>query len=121
MKKILIVEDNPSSLLLLKKVLMRHGFNVIATENAEAALHELHHGLMPDLIFTDLNMPGMNGIELIKNIRTIDGLSDTPVLLLTAETNTAIKEEARRCNAQGWLVKPFSPDALIGVINKFLT
>lgn len=120
MKQILVVEDNPSSLLLLKKVLILHGFNAIAKESAEAALDALHHGLVPDLIFTDLNMPSMNGIELIKNIRNIDGLGDTPVLLLTAETKVEMKEEARKYNAQGWLTKPFSPDALIKVVNKFL-
>jgi len=63
----------------------------------------------------------MNGIELIKNIKNIDGMSDTPVLLFTVEINAEMKKEARKYNAQGWLVRPYSPDALIGVVNKFLT
>jgi len=70
------------------------------------------------LCICDINMPKMNGIEFIKEFRKKDKF--TPVIVLTTETEQAQIEEGRDAGASGWLIKPFKPDSLVGVVKKFL-
>jgi len=120
MKKIVVVEDSVPTLRTLVMVLERLGYDVADFENAEDALVYLQTIPPVDLIITDLHMPGMNGVELIKEIKKIDSLSALPMLLLTAETTKAFRLQARDAGAQGWLVKPVTRAKLMDVLNKFL-
>ena len=72
------------------------------------------------LIITDLNMPRMDGIELIKQIRTNSGHKFVPILVLTTESQVTKKQEAKSAGATGWIVKPFKPEQLLAVVGRVL-
>ena len=74
----------------------------------------------PHLIITDLNMPNMNGIEMIKGIRQQPQHKFTPILMLTTESDDSKKAEGKQAGATGWIVKPFNPEQLIKVIQKVM-
>lgn len=117
-KTILIVDDSATMLLSLKTILEIHNFKVEQASNGKEALDKIKAGLKPDLIITDLNMPVMDGLEFIKNVRTI--LKFTPILILTTESEQSKREQAKKLGATGWLVKPVSGQNLINVIKKVL-
>ena len=119
-KKIVVVEDSLPTLRMLTIALQRLGFDVEAFANAELALEPLRSHLQPNLILTDLHMPGMSGLELIQQIKKIERLDSVPVLILTAETTQEFKQQARDMGAQGWLVKPITRAKLMDVIQRFL-
>ena len=73
-----------------------------------------------DLVISDVNMPGMNGIDLVKEIRTMPDYKFTPVLVLTTESEQEIKQRGRAAGATGWIVKPFNPEVLLSVLGKVL-
>lgn len=117
-KTFLIVDDSATMLLSLKTNLEIHGFKVEQASNGKQALDKVKSGLKPDLIITDINMPEMDGLEFIKNVRPI--LKFTPILILTTESEQIKREQAKKLGATGWLVKPVSGQDLINVIKKVL-
>jgi two-component system chemotaxis response regulator CheY len=117
-KAILIVDDSATMLMSLKATFELHGFKVESASNGKEALDKIKSGLKPDLIITDLNMPVMDGLEFIKNVRPL--LKFVPILILTTESEAKKREEAKKLGATGWLVKPVSGTDLINVIKKVL-
>lgn len=115
-KTILIVDDSATMLMSLKASLQRNGFNVETASDGVQAMDKLKGGLKPDLMITDINMPNMGGLDLIKNARTL--LRFTPILALTTESQQAKRDEAKRLGATGWLVKPVDGAALLKVIKQ---
>lgn len=118
-KTILIADDSESIRELLEMTLVKEGYQVIKTEDGAVALSQLN-GQNIDLIITDLNMPNMDGIELIRQVRKTDRYSMTPVIFLTTESQAGKKEEARLAGATGWIVKPFMPEKLLSVVQKVI-
>ncbi|MAF16969.1 MAG: two-component system sensor histidine kinase/response regulator [Marinomonas sp.] len=119
MKKILLVDDSMTMLMSMEGVLKRAGFDVKTATDGNQALG-LIDSYAPDLVITDLNMPGMDGIELIKKIKQNASMRFKPILMLTTESQESKKVEAKAAGATGWLVKPVSPTDLTGVIKKVL-
>lgn len=117
-KTVLIADDSATMLLSLKTTLEMQGFKVEQASNGKQALDKIKAGLKPDLIITDINMPEMDGLEFIKNVRPI--LRFTPILILTTESEQSKREIAKKLGATGWLVKPVSGTDLINVIKKVL-
>jgi two-component system chemotaxis response regulator CheY len=117
-KTVLIVDDSATMIMSLKSALEINGFKVETASNGQMAFDKVKSGIKPDLIITDLNMPVMNGIEFIKNVRPL--LRFTPILILTTESEQSKREEAKKLGATGWLVKPVSGSDLINVIKKVL-
>jgi len=117
-KTILIVDDSATMIMSLKAALEMHGFIVESASNGQMALDKIKSGLKPNLIITDINMPVMDGIEFIKNVRPV--LRFIPILILTTESEQKKREEAKKLGATGWLVKPVSGGDLINVIKKVL-
>jgi two-component system chemotaxis response regulator CheY len=117
---VLVVDDSPTMVMSLKTTLAMSGFQVETAGNGQQALERLKSGLKPNLILTDINMPVMGGMELIKNVRALPGLRFVPILTLTTESETSKREEGKRAGATGWLVKPVSGNDLIAVIRKVL-
>lgn len=117
-KTIFIVDDSTVMLMSIKQTLEMTGFKVEMAKDGLEAFNRLKSGLKPDLIITDINMPNMNGLEFIKNARTI--LRFTPILALTTESQTAKRDEAKKLGATGWLVKPVAGPDLLKVVKQVL-
>jgi two-component system chemotaxis response regulator CheY len=103
-------------LLSLSAILSKAGYGVEKAASGEEALTKLQGGVKPDLIITDLNMPGMNGIELIKKVRALPAFKFVPILFLTTESQQEKRAEAKAAGASGWLVKPVNGDELLNTI-----
>ena len=93
------------------------GYEVIEAEDGKAALSALNGGKV-DAIITDLNMPNMNGFDLIRALRADSNYKFTPILMLTTEGDSSKKEEGKAAGATGWIVKPFNPEKLIEVVKR---
>jgi two-component system, chemotaxis family, chemotaxis protein CheY len=118
--KVLVVDDSTTMVLSLKTTLAMSGFEVETAANGKEALDKLEAGLQPKLILTDVNMPVMGGMELIRKVRAMAALRFVPILTLTTESESAKREEGKRAGATGWLVKPLSGNDLVAVIRKVL-
>jgi two-component system, chemotaxis family, chemotaxis protein CheY len=118
-KTILIVDDSESIREVVIFTLENAGYKVIPAIDGKDALQYLD-GQHLDMILTDLHMPNMDGIALIKEVRKIENYKYVPILYLTTESQQSIKNEARQAGATGWIVKPFMPDKLIAAIAKIV-
>jgi len=118
-KKIMIVDDSASMRQLVSFSLKDAGYDVVAAADAEEALKLAAEGQV-EMVVTDLNMPGMDGIELIKKLRAQPNYRFTPIVMLTTESQEAKKQEGKKVGASGWIVKPFTPEQLVGVVQKFV-
>jgi two-component system chemotaxis response regulator CheY len=118
MTTIFLIDDSATMLMSLKTTLEISGFKVETASDGEQAMVKLKKGLKPDLIITDINMPKMDGIELIRQARKL--LRFTPILTLTTESQQAKRDEAKTLGASGWMVKPVGGADLIKVIRQIL-
>ncbi len=116
MKTIFLVDDSATVLISTSSILSKAGYQVEKAASAEEAMTKFKAGLKPDLLITDLNMPGMNGIELIKQVRAMPNYRFMPILLLTTESQQAKRADAKAAGASGWLVKPATADELLSTI-----
>ena len=119
MKKVLIVDDSVSMRQMVGFTLRQGGFDVVEAEHGQDALKRLEAGIV-DLVITDLNMPVMDGITLIQNVRKMPTMRTKPILMLTTEGLASKKEQGKAAGATGWIVKPFDPDKLIQTVGKLL-
>jgi two-component system chemotaxis response regulator CheY len=116
-KRILVVDDSESIRQLLSFILERAGFGVDSAIDGQDALTFLD-GRTFDLVLTDLNMPRMDGISLIRRVRSNEGYKRVPIVVLTTESQVSFKNDAKEAGATGWIVKPFVADKLLSVISK---
>ncbi len=116
MKTIFLVDDSATILLSISGILTKAGYGVEKAGNAQEAMKKFQAGVKVDLLITDLNMPGMNGIEFIKEVRKLPGYRFMPILFLTTESQQSKKAEAKAAGASGWIVKPASADELLNTI-----
>ena len=119
MAKILVVDDSTTMRQMVSFTLVDAGHDVVEAEDGNKALSAAR-GKKFDLVITDVNMPGMNGIDLVKCLRDIPEFKFTPILVLTTESAQDIKSRGRDAGATGWLVKPFSPEVLLATLKKVL-
>lgn len=117
---ILLIDDSATVLMSMETILHRAGFVIAKASSGEDALAQLQKGLKPGLVITDVHMPGMNGIDVIRKIRTLPGYQFVPILVVTTESQQVKREEARAAKATGWLVKPVQPDDLLKVVRQIL-
>lgn len=120
MKTIFLVDDSATILLSISGVLAKAGYATEKSPNAEDALRKFQGGIKIDLLITDLNMPGMNGIELIREVRKLPGYKFVPILFLTTESQQSRKQEAKGAGASGWITKPATADELLNTIKLVL-
>jgi two-component system chemotaxis response regulator CheY len=122
LRKVLIVDDSVSMRQMVGFTLRQGGYEVLEAEHGQDALDKLNKlvGAKVDLIITDLNMPVMDGITLIKNVRMQPAMKSKPILMLTTEGLAAKKEQGKAAGATGWIVKPFDPDKLLQTLAKVL-
>lgn len=118
-KTILTVDDSSSVRQMVSFTLREAGYDVVEACDGKDALTKLN-GDSIKMIVTDLNMPNMDGIELIKNVRAMASYKFIPIIMLTTESQESKKMEGRKVGATGWIVKPFKPEQLIAVTKKVL-
>ena len=119
MAKIIIVDDSPSMRNMVTTTLLASGHQVDDAGDGQAALSKIKNGQY-DAIISDINMPIMDGIELVKQVRSLPSYKYTPILLLTTESANDKKLEGKSAGATGWLVKPFNPEKLIATVDRVL-
>ncbi len=118
-KVIMTVDDSSSIRQMVNFTLNEAGYEVIEAEDGVDALKKLS-GKAINLLITDLNMPNMDGISLIKRVRGDTDNKFIPILMLTTESQTEKKMEGKAAGASGWIVKPFKQDQLLAVVKKVL-
>jgi two-component system chemotaxis response regulator CheY len=118
-KSILVVDDSPSMRQLLGVTLRSAGYQVIEASDGQEALDYARKNPV-DLVLTDVNMPHMDGITLIAQLRTLNHYYLTPLLLLTTETSPERKVDGKQAGATGWITKPFSPQQLLSTLERVL-
>jgi two-component system chemotaxis response regulator CheY len=118
---ILTVDDSASMRQVVTFTLSAAGYTVIEAVDGKDALSKLARMTTPvNLVITDLNMPNLDGIGLIRSVRTLPAFKGVPILMLTTESQEARKLEGKAAGATGWIVKPFAPEKLVGVVKKVL-
>lgn len=118
-KTILIVDDSAAMRQMVSYTLRQAGYGVIEGSNGQEALEKLE-GERVALIITDLNMPVMDGLTFIRQVRSRAASRSTPVLMLTTESQDSKRQEGKAAGATGWIVKPFHPDKLLITISRVL-
>ncbi len=120
MATILAVDDSASMRQMVSFTLKGAGYEVVEADDGVKALNAAK-GKKVDLVVTDVNMPNLDGIALIKELRRLPDYKFTPILMLTTEAGDAKKQEGKAAGATGWIVKPFNPEQLLATIKKVLS
>ena len=118
-KTVLAVDDSASIRQMVSFTLKSAGYEVIEAVDGQDGLDKAKAKSV-NLILTDQNMPRMDGLTLIKNLRGLPQYASTPILMLTTESSDAMKSQGRAAGATGCLVKPFDPQKLIEVVRKVI-
>ncbi|HTX42508.1 MAG TPA: response regulator [Acidobacteriaceae bacterium] len=119
MKQLLTVDDSASVRQMVTFTLSRAGFEAAEAGDGREGLQQAGARKF-DLVITDLNMPVMDGIEMIAALRKLPGYAFTPILMLTTESQAEKKDAGRRAGATGWIVKPFQAEQLLSVVQKLV-
>lgn len=119
MKKVLSVDDSASVRQMVRFTLTNAGYEVAEAVDGKDGLGKISDSSF-DLIVTDLNMPNLDGIEMISAIRKMPAYNFTPILMLTTESQAEKKDAGRKAGATGWIVKPFNAQQLIAVVKKLI-
>ena len=116
---ILLVDDSPSMREITSFALRNADYEVYQSCDGVEAL-EFAKTRKVDLVITDINMPNMDGITLIKELRKLPDYKFVPILTLTTESSTEKKQEGKAAGATGWIVKPFDQEGLLGIVKRVL-
>jgi two-component system chemotaxis response regulator CheY len=120
MPAILVLDDSPTMVMSLSRILKNAGYEVETAANGRDGMTKLSSGLKPALILTDLNMPQMDGISFIREARKTAATRFTPIVVLTTESGSTKRDEARAAGASGWLTKPTEPNELLSTLKQLL-
>lgn len=118
-KTVMAVDDSASVRQMVQFTLQDAGYAVVTATDGADALTKLKSNQV-NMVLTDLNMPNLDGIGLIKAVRALPECKFIPIIMLTTESQGSRKDEAKAAGATGWIVKPFKPEQLIGVIKRVL-
>jgi len=116
--RILAIDDTKSLRDLLSATLRRAGHDVFEAADGREGLDQLD-AHRPDVVISDLNMPNCDGIEFTREARRRPSGESVPIIILTTESDAAIKAEGRKAGATAWMVKPFDPPTLLGLLDRF--
>lgn len=118
-KQILAADDSASVRQMVNFTLKQGGYEVVEAVDGADALHKLQNHKI-DMLITDLNMPNLDGIALIKAARALPSCKFMPIIMLTTESQDSKKQEGKAAGATGWIVKPFKPEQMISVVKRVL-
>lgn len=116
---ILSVDDSASMRQMVRFTLEAAGYRVVQASDGFEAL-ELAKTNSADLVLTDVNMPRMDGLSLVRELRSVDHYKGVPILVLTTEAGADTKMRGKQAGATGWIVKPFNPEQLLATIARVL-
>ena len=119
-RAILYVEDNYQNRRLVRKILLSQGYKVLEAEDGNDGISKLDDNPDVALIFTDINMPWMNGLEMVEEIKSNSPTKNIPICMLTTETSIESLEKAKELGVNAFLVKPVQEEQVIAVINNFI-
>ena len=119
--KILIVEDSEEFRMQLAQSLQDAGYEVVAAANGDEGFERAKGHEDINCVITDFNMPGMNGLELVQKIRSMDSYEKIPIAMLTKEASSTLKKQGKEAGVTMWYVKPLDIKTLIEIIGKVLT
>jgi len=119
MTKILTVDDSPSIRQMVRLTLTRAGHAVVEAGNGAEGLARVREQQF-DLVITDLNMPVMNGLDMITALRGLPNARGVPIVFLTTESDPALKQRAKAAGATAWITKPFTADQLLSLAGKLV-
>lgn len=118
-KTILVVDDSSSVRLVVGMALKGAGYEVIEASDGADAIRKLD-GRKIHLVISDVNMPNLDGLSLLKHIKSLPNYKFTPVIILTTETDAAKKQAGQLGGAKAWVVKPFQPDQLVAAVGRVI-
>ena len=118
-KVIMTVDDSTSIRQMVSFTLTQAGYQVVEAVDGKDAVTKLATATV-DMVITDLNMPNMDGVELIRQVRTQGKFKFLPIIMLTTESKDTKKQEGKAAGATGWIVKPFNATQLVDVVKKLL-
>lgn len=118
-KRILAVDDSTSIRQMVAYALTDSGYDVVEAVDGLDGLDKARAASF-NLVLTDQNMPGMDGLNLVRSLRALPQYATTPILILTTEASDEMKQQGRSAGATGWLVKPFDPHKLVEVVKKVI-
>ncbi len=118
-KRILVVDDSSSVRTVARMALREHGYDVVEASNGQEGLQMLE-GERVHLVISDVNMPTMDGITFLKEIKRHPNYKFTPVIMLTTEAGEDKKQEGRAAGAKAWITKPFQPQLLVDAVAKLV-
>ena len=119
-KTIMVVDDSESLRQVVSIALEGAGYRVIEAKDGLDGLAQLT-GDKVHLVISDVNMPNMNGIDFVKQLKTLPKYKFTPVIMLTTESQQYLMEEGRKAGAKAWMVKPFRPEQMLEAVSKLLS
>jgi two-component system chemotaxis response regulator CheY len=120
MKKILTVDDSASIRQMVNITLTAAGYSVVEAGNGAEGLKQIAAAAPVSMVVTDLNMPVMDGLTFIRELRKLPAGKGLPILFLTTESDAGIKQQAKEAGATGWITKPFQREQLVAVVKKVL-
>jgi two-component system chemotaxis response regulator CheY len=118
-KSILVVDDTRSMRKMVAAVLENAGYEVAEAGDGVEAL-ELAKGRRFDLVVTDHNMPRMDGVTLVRNLRGMPAYDPVALIVLSTEVDPQLKQQGRDAGATGWMAKPFDPQRMLDIVAKFI-
>ena len=118
-RMVLTVDDSTSMRQMVKATLISAGYGVVEAADGQEALDYARENPV-DLVIADVNMPRMDGITLVRELRGLNTYKFTPMLVLTTESGQDTKQRGKQAGATGWIVKPFSPEQLLSTIARVL-
>ena len=118
-KLILVADDSASMRQMISFTLNQAGYQILEAVDGKDALEKIKKTTV-NMLLTDLNMPNMNGIELIQAVRALPKYKFIPIVMLTTESDQSKKTAGKQAGATGWIVKPFKPNQLVSVLKKVL-
>ena len=120
MKKVLVVDDSPTVRQQVVRALLDSGLEVVEAGDGIEGISLLESDADIAMVILDINMPRMNGLEMLDKIKLGHRGANLPVVMLTSEGQRSMIERAKQAGAKGWIVKPFKPELLLGAVRKVM-
>ena len=117
-KKIIVIDDSRTARQQVSTALVDAGYEVIEAADGKEGLATIEATPGAALVICDVNMPNMNGLEMLKALRAEQPGAVMPIIMLTTEAQPALLQQAKQAGAKGWIVKPFKPDLLLAAVRK---